>query len=185
MRHDKPLEERAGHSLLLVRLIAGSKFLKSLALLIAGFVISHVLGLDPNVHDGILAFVNDIRLDPNNHYIHTLLEKTLGVKWVTLRWLGAGTLIYSGLYMAEAVGLFFDKGWAEWMTVVTTAGFIPLEVIEIHNKVTPARVVIFVLNVLILIYIAMRLRWRDLKQVAERGGPKPAGGKVAVEGGGT
>lgn len=169
MREKKPLELRAGHSLVVVRLIAVSKLLKSVALLVAGFVIMHVFRLDPNVHDAVLAFVNNIRMDPNNHYIHTLLEKSLGVRHETLRWLGAGTLLYSGLYLTEAVGLFFDKGWAEWMTVVTTAGFIPLEIVEISREVTITRVGIFLLNVGILIYISMRLWWRHQRKVEARG----------------
>jgi uncharacterized membrane protein (DUF2068 family) len=172
---DKPLEQRVGHSLVLVRLIALSKFLKATVLLVVGYLILHLIKIDKTqhqtLHDTLHEFVNNIRLDPDNHYIHLLLEKTIGVSDATMRWLGMGTLIYSGLFYIEGVGLFFDRGWAEWMTVITTTGFIPIEVIEIFRQPTILRVLILTLNVLIVIYIAMRIRWRyQVKMVARAEG---------------
>jgi len=166
---NKPLEQRVGHSLLLVRLIAVAKLFKAAVLLFVGFFILHVLKVHGNAHQVLHDFVNAIRLDPNNQIIHGILEKTLGIQDSTLKLISAGTLIYSALYLAEGIGLFFDKGWAEWMTVVTTAGFIPFEIYEITREVAIGRIIIFLLNVAILVYIAMRLRWRHLRKLQERG----------------
>ena len=175
MSSNKPLEQRAGHSMLLVRLIAVAKLLKAAVLLIVGFFVLHVLHVHGNAHDVLHNFVNAVRLDPNNQYIHGVLEKALGIQDGTLRWISAGTLIYSALYLIEGVGLFFDKGWAEWMTVITTAGFIPFELYEISREASPARIIIFVLNIAILVYIALRLHWRHLRKPQQRGElPAPA-----------
>jgi len=166
---NKPLEQRVGHSLLLVRMIAVAKLFKAAVLLVVGFFILHVLKVHGNAHQVLHDFVNTVRLDPNNQFIHGILEKTLGIQDSTLRLISAGTLIYSGLYLVEGIGLFFDKGWAEWMTVVTTAGFIPFEIYEITREVALGRSIIFLLNVAILVYIAMRLRWRHLRKIQQRG----------------
>lgn len=165
MDPNKPLEERVGHSLLVVRLIGVAKLFKVAVLLVVGFFILHVLQVHGNAHDILHDFVNAVRLDPNNHYIHGLLEKAMGIKDGTLRLISAGTLIYAGLYTVEGIGLCFDKGWAEWMTVVTTAGFIPFELYEVSRDPTPGKLLIVVLNFVILVYIAMRLRWRHLRKV--------------------
>ncbi|MGN6369724.1 MAG: DUF2127 domain-containing protein [Phycisphaerae bacterium] len=157
----KPLSERPGHSLLMVRLIAVFKFLKAASLLIIGIFILRVLHLhDKTIHEILVGFVNDLRLDENNHFIHGLLEKSFAISPVKWKWLSSGTLIYAILYFTEGMGLWFDQAWAEVMTIITTAGFIPLEIMEILKDPTPVRIIVFVMNVLLLIYICLRLRWR-------------------------
>ena len=144
----------------MVRLIAVFKFIKAASLLVIGIFILRMLRLDHNVHDVLHQFVNDMRLDENNHFIHGVLEKALGISPANLRWLSTGTLIYAILYGTEGVGLWLDQGWAEVMTIITTAGFIPVEVMEIIKAPTLVRTIIFAINVLLLIYICLRLRWR-------------------------
>ncbi|HUO08251.1 MAG TPA: DUF2127 domain-containing protein [Phycisphaerae bacterium] len=160
MPEKKPLEKQAGHSLIVIRLIAVFKFLKAASLLIVGVIILRMIRSNHSMHETLLNFVNDLRLDENNHFIHGLLEKTLGIGIKTLRLLSTGTLIYSILFFTEGVGLWFDQGWAEVMTVITTAGFIPLEIWEIHRDPTAVRIIIFTINIALLVYILLRLRWR-------------------------
>lgn len=156
----KPLGKRAGHSVLLVRLIAVSKCLKSACLIVVGIFLLHMINLNRDVHDTLLGIVNAVRLDENNRFIHTLLEKTLGISAAKLRLIYTGTLVYAGLYLLEGVGLFMDKAWAEWMTIITTAGFIPLEVWEIIDGPTVTKCGVFALNMFILVYLILRLKWR-------------------------
>jgi uncharacterized membrane protein (DUF2068 family) len=168
MHENKPLEKVYGHSLVIVRLIAIGKLFKAACLVVIGSFILHAIKLDKSVYDVLHDVVNAIRVDEHNEFIHWLLQKSLGVNGHILPWLSAGTLFYSFLYGLEGVGLLFDKGWAEWMVIVTTAGFIPLEVYEICHHPTVVRFVVFILNVLILIYIAMRVRWRHLAKLEAR-----------------
>ena len=164
----KPLAKVHGHSLLIIRCIAIGKLLKAACLLIIGSVIMHSIHLNKSVHDVLHEFLNALRIDEHNEFIHSLLEKSLGVNVHILPWISIGTLIYALLYSLEGIGLLFDKAWAEWMVILTTAGFIPLELYEIYEHATVLRLVIFVLNVLILIYISLRLRWRHLAKIEAR-----------------
>jgi len=175
---NKPLEQRHGHSLLIVRLIAVGKLLKSACLFIIGSVIMHSIRLDKSVNEVLHDFINALRIDERNELIHSLLEKSLGVNVHILPWLSAGTIIYSALYAIEGTGLMFDRGWAEWMTVITTAGFIPLEIFEIFRHLTLFRIIIFILNVLVLVYISMRLWWRHLARLEARA----AGATIIIPG---
>jgi uncharacterized membrane protein (DUF2068 family) len=160
MAEKKPLEQRAGHSLVIIRLIAVFKFLKASSLLIIGVFILHMIRKDSNVHDTLHDFVNDLRLDEDNHFIHAVLENTVGISVQKLKLVSTGTLIYSILYFTEGIGLWLDQGWAELMTVITTAGFTPLELWEISRDPTPVRIIIFAINIALLVYILLRLRWR-------------------------
>ncbi len=69
---------------------------------------------------------------------------------------GAGGLTLAALYSVEAYGLLRRRPWAEWLTIVATSVFIPFEIYELAQKVTPLRVGALVVNVLIVIYLVAR-----------------------------
>ena len=77
-----------------------------------------------------------------------------------LRELSVGTFIYAALFVTEGVGLLLRKRWAEYFTLITTGGFIPLEIYELARHFSVAKVVVTVINVLIVWYLAMRMRSR-------------------------
>ena len=79
--------------------------------------------------------IQHFRADPNNKYLHRLLAKLLGVTDKKLELLSVGTFIYGTTFMVEGIGLMLQKKWAEYMTIFTTAGLIPLEVYEIVHHV--------------------------------------------------
>ena len=62
-------------------------------------------------------------------------------------------LAYGALELLEGVGLWLMKRWGEYVAVVGTAVFIPLEVYELVERVTWLRVVAFAFNVFAVIYI--------------------------------
>ena len=41
------------------------------------------------------------------------------------------TFVYSGLFFVEGIGLYLEKVWAEFLTIIITSAFIPLEIFEI------------------------------------------------------
>ena len=51
-----------------------------------------------------------------------------------------------------------EKRWAEYLTVVATSLFIPLEIYEIYEKFTWVRVLILIVNLFVVWYLATRLR---------------------------
>jgi len=53
----------------------------------------------------------------------------------------------------EAVGLWKERRWAEYLTVIATAGFLPLEIHEIALKVTFLRCSALVINLAIVVYL--------------------------------
>jgi uncharacterized membrane protein (DUF2068 family) len=65
---------------------------------------------------------------------------------------------YAALAALEGVGLIMRKRWAEWLTVFSTAGLIPLEVHECARRFTWVRLTILVLNVAVVFYLVWRIR---------------------------
>jgi uncharacterized membrane protein (DUF2068 family) len=74
--------------------------------------------------------------------------------------IAGGAFCYAALFMTEGVGLWLEKRWAEYLTVVATISFIPFEVWEIVKRVTVLRVAIVIANIAIVIYLLWRLSRR-------------------------
>jgi len=155
-----PLERVHGHSLIVVRMIAAGKLAKASGLLVLALGLHYLIA--PESHQVLADYLDALQPDPYNEYLYGLLEKLLALEPRTLHWLRVGSFVYAGLYVLEGIGLIFDKAWAEWLLIVTTAGFLPLEIVAIVEQRTWLRLVVFGANIAILVYISMRLRWRYL-----------------------
>lgn len=67
-------------------------------------------------------------------------------------------LAYCALEMTEGIGLWFWRRWAEYLTAVATAIFIPFEVVEVIHRVTFVRVGALIVNVAIVVYLVISKR---------------------------
>ena len=139
-----------------IRLIAAFKLFKGLVLLAVG------IGAVKLVHKDIAfeleRWADMFRVDPNNHYIHLLLERFLTLDARKLKELSVGTFFYSALLLTEGTGLLLGQRWAEYFTIIATSSFIPLEVYEIAKRVRPAKLIVLLLNLVVVAYLVIVLR---------------------------
>jgi uncharacterized membrane protein (DUF2068 family) len=142
-------------------LIGAYKLLECLLLIAAGIGAIRLLHRD--LQAVLLHWVHVLRVDPDNHYIHGILARALSVSPKQLKELSAGTFIYAALRFLEGIGLILRKKWGEYLTIVATAVFIPLEIYEIFRHLTWLRLVIFVLNVATLWYLIWTLQRNRVK----------------------
>ena len=68
----------------------------------------------------------------------------------------SASLCYAAVFLVEGIGLLSRQRWAEWLTVVVTASFIPIEIYEGVEHFGAGKVVALVLNVAILGYLLWR-----------------------------
>lgn len=92
-----------------------------------------------------------------------LIHKALETHHSTLHWLTLGVLAYGALELLEAVGLWLMRRWGEYVAVVGTGIFVPLEVYELFERVTWLRVAAFVVNVFAVVYILWTKRLFGLR----------------------
>jgi uncharacterized membrane protein (DUF2068 family) len=136
--------------------IAAFKLLKGLALLALG-IGAHTL-IDKDLVAVLEHWVNVFRVDPNNHYLHALLERIADLSPQRLKELSFGTFFYAAMLLTEGVGLALGKRWAEYFTIIATSSFIPLEIYEIVHHANITKVLVLLINAAVVWYLAWELR---------------------------
>lgn len=91
------------------------------------------------------------------------IQRTFGYKHSTLILVAAALLAYALIELVEAVGLWSARRWAEYLTVVATAAFLPLEVYELTERVSWVKIGTLVLNILAVLYIVLAKRLFGLR----------------------
>jgi uncharacterized membrane protein (DUF2068 family) len=139
-------------------LIGLFKLAKGLSLLIIGFGLLKLLHHD--IAEVTQHWVEVLRVDPDNRFIHAALVKIFRVTPKQLKELSVGTFVYSAIFLTEGTGLLRRKHWAEYMTLISTALFVPLELWEIYRHFTLLKLAVTLVNILIVWYLAFRLKRR-------------------------
>ena len=86
------------------------------------------------------------------------LQNLLNLHSGTLNILVYTALAYFVVELIEAIGLWHEKRWAEYLTVIATAGLMPFEIVELTRRVTVFRVGALVVNLAIVIWLVWRKR---------------------------
>ena len=87
-----------------------------------------------------------------------LIEKALHTNHSTLALVATGVLAYGALELVEGVGLWLMRRWGEYVAVVGTAAFIPLEIYELVGGISWLKLLAFAVNVFAVVYIAWTKR---------------------------
>lgn len=144
------------HSRRLLRIIAIFKFLK--AALLAATGIGALRLVKYNVFEYATYLVGKYHLNPGNHFVARLLERTTSVTPKRLHELGIIAFVYSALFLAEGIGLWSLKRWGEWLTVIITSSLLPFEIYEAWHRFTFAKLLVLVINVAVVWYLIVRLK---------------------------
>jgi uncharacterized membrane protein (DUF2068 family) len=139
-----------------IRLIGLFKMLKGIMLIVVGGGALKLV--NKNVSDVVNHWVQILRVDPENRFVHGLLERAFSVTPKQLEEISVGTFFYAALLLTEGTGLLLHKHWAEYFTVVTTGGLLPLEIYELAKHFTGAKLIVFFVNAAIVVYLIIRLR---------------------------
>jgi uncharacterized membrane protein (DUF2068 family) len=137
-------------------LIAAFKLVKGLGLLI--LAIGALKLLHKDVAAEVERWINLLRFDPHNHYIEKLLAKLGMIDERRLEELSVGTFFYAGLFLTEGIGLALRKRWAEYLTIVSTASLLPLEIYEITKRVTTVKIGLLLINIAVVVYLVKEVR---------------------------
>jgi uncharacterized membrane protein (DUF2068 family) len=127
-----------------------------------------------DLHDRFYRVLNDLQTafggnDSHGHKTGLLhsLDQLFTLKTSKLRLAALGIGLYALLEGAEAVGLWYQKRWAEYLTFIATTALLPLELYELSHSVSPFKVIALIVNIAIVVYLLLAKRLFGL-----RGGAK-------------
>jgi uncharacterized membrane protein (DUF2068 family) len=108
-------------------------------------------------------FFDQIHFNVSDSATIRSLEKLLHARHSTLNIIAAGLFVYGALQILEGIGLWSLRRWGEYVAVVGTTLFIPLEVYELTEKITWLRITAFVVNVAAVLYLLLSKRLFGLR----------------------
>ena len=117
----KPVRRNHG-----IVVIAAFKLLTGASLLAISLGLHRLLHRD--LRHTVVNWINVFRVDPENRYVAALLAKLGLVDDRHLKELVGLAAIYAVLHLVEGTGLMLRKRWAEYLTVIATASFVPMEI---------------------------------------------------------
>lgn len=91
------------------------------------------------------------------------IDKAFSLQSSKLHLFAAVILAYALVEGIEAVGLWYQKRWAEYLTFLVTASLLPLEIYELTNTLSPFKIVAFVINVAVVAYLLVAKRLFGLR----------------------
>jgi uncharacterized membrane protein (DUF2068 family) len=141
-----------------LRLIALFKFIKVALLLAVGLGALRLLDSDTAAR--AQHWATALATGADRRFVQHLLARVLGLSPGRLEVLALGAFLYAGLFATEGTGLWLGLRWAEYLTVVATASFVPIEIFEVLQRPDPLRVGALVLNIAVVAYLVYRL-WRS------------------------
>lgn len=141
---------------LTIHLIALEKVVKGTILFIVAFKLLTLFNRD--VHGWAEDFVTRHGIDIANRYVQSMLQRLMGVGNSQIIEVSVGAAVYASLLFVEGTGLWLQKRWAEYLTTILTALFIPLEIYELYERFTWVRIGILAINIFIVWYLATRLK---------------------------
>jgi uncharacterized membrane protein (DUF2068 family) len=140
----------------LLRLIALYKIVKVLLLLLVAY--GELRLRDASLVASLLSWASARPYGLEHHMVSRLVEWFSGLSSSRAEALRLVTLGYAAIFAIEGVGLWMQKRWAEWLTVVITASLVPLETWEMFSRPTVGKLAILLGNVGIVVYLVWHVR---------------------------
>lgn len=172
-----PTRGKALRQLIIMRLLAVLRFAEGSLEIGVGITL---ISLQSRVPDVIAALRAELPLlvpaaerigwDIENSWIARTLNDFADLGSGSYALIGAGITLLGVSKWAEAVGLWLAKRWGEYLAVVATSLFIPIEIRELIEGVTTFKVVLFVINVAAVVWLVWAKRLFGIR-----------GGKSAAE----
>lgn len=162
---DKPRRGEQLNEAIVMRIIALNKALHAMAfsilaatLLLVRWNFSALQSGSRAMLDGVQGSLDNTGQGASHSWLSDHLQSVLHLRRHTVLVLTAVALAYAAVEWTEAVGLWLERRWAEYLTVVATGGFLPLEIHELLNRVTVLRVGALIVNVVLLVWLVRKKR---------------------------
>lgn len=159
------LRGKALRSAFILRLLALERWVRGVVLILLGVAVFELKSTQVSLKrlfdrdlKSLRPFFDQIHFNVSDSATVSSAQKVLDAKSSTLTLIGVAILLYGLLQIAEGVGLWSLKRWGEYVAVVGTTLFIPLEVYELTEKVSWLKVVVLLINIAAVLYLLLSKR---------------------------
>jgi uncharacterized membrane protein (DUF2068 family) len=144
-----------------ILVIGGFKLLKGLLFILLGIGALKLVHRD--IVDVLAKWVIDLHFDPESRFVNLVLDKAALIDAHRMKQISIAIFCYAGLDFIEGTGLVLEKTWAEYLTLILTASFLPWEFFEILRRPSWAKGGLILVNVLVVVYLVFYVQ-RTLRE---------------------
>jgi uncharacterized membrane protein (DUF2068 family) len=182
---DAPSVRRADQlrSALILRIFAVERYLRAIVFGLLAFAVWRFSVSRMTIEQAynrelpaIRALLRGLGWSVNHNKLLGLIQHAFTLNSRDLTWLAIGITAYAVIEVIEGTGLWLLKRWGEYFAMVATSIFLPYEVYDLTSKVTVLRVVAFVINLALVLYLVLTKRLFGV-----RGGKKAYDAKLRSE----
>ncbi len=161
---------KALRDLFILRFLAVERLLRGLLVVVAAWAVWKFSNSQDSMRqlfdDNLSVFkpvTDHFHWDLEHSPVVDTIRKTFDYEHKTLVIVALALLLYALIEIVEAVGLWRGRRWAEYLTVVATAAFLPLEVYELTEHVSVLKIGTLVLNIIAVLWILLSKRLFGLR----------------------
>jgi uncharacterized membrane protein (DUF2068 family) len=159
----KPLRDKV-----VLRLIALNRAFHFIALVGLGVLVLLFAADRATLRETFYKVITDLQggVAANQSHAHGILheiDNAFTTSSSHLHLVGAVLLVYGVIEGIEAVGLWYQRRWAEYLTFLVTASLLPLEIYELANRATVFKAIAFVINIAVVVYLLRAKRLFGLR----------------------
>ena len=162
-----PLRGRALRDKIVLRAIAIDRAIHFVVLAILAVVILIFAANSAHLREPVYKALSDLESGlggpAKKHGVINSIRHLFSVERGTLTKIGIVVAAYAVIEGAEAVGLWLQKRWAEYLTFIATTALIPLEVYEIVTRGSPLKVFTLIINIAVVGYLLYAKRLFGLR----------------------
>jgi uncharacterized membrane protein (DUF2068 family) len=151
----KPLRDK-----IILRLIAINRALHFVGLALLGIAILLFSANRADLRDVVLRVIADVTGESagngaarSGHGLTHRIDELFSLRSAKLHLFAAIALTYALIEGIEAVGLWYGKRWAEYLTLIVTSSLLPVEVYELTQHATPFKLLALIVNIAVVAYL--------------------------------
>ena len=149
-------EQRPGSRNGLIRIVAVFKLVK--ALLLVGVGLGSLKLLNPTAAETADRWASALTWRLGPRAASAVRDGVSSLNDSRLKLIGIVAFLYAGLFAVEGVGLWMEKRWAEYLTIIATTSFVPFEVYELIRHASWQRGATLGINLLVVGYLVWKVR---------------------------
>jgi uncharacterized membrane protein (DUF2068 family) len=152
-------------SAVILRLFAIERYLRALVFGVAAFGVWRFeyarASIDATLdreYPAVRTLLLQLGYDVDHSKLVGLVQRALTLSPASINLIAAALAAYAVIEAIEGTGLWLAKRWGEYFAMVVTSLGLPYEIYDLANKVTATRVVFFVINLALVLYLVITRR---------------------------